>query len=586
MLDWLTPFDYAPQQADYLQRRQPGTGRPFLESFKYNQWVKGGHGQDSTLFCPGIPGVGKTTMACSIINDLLVRFRDLQSRGSVGIAYIYCNYQQQAKRKPYDLLASLLRQLSQARSPLPETVAVLYDKHKHGSTKPSLEEISEALHSVAALYYDVYIVVDALDECEIPGTRARFLSELFRLRHKNRVKILVTSRFVPEITAQFDPYPCFEITANVEDIYRYLEAQLCKLPPSLVHDPEIRAQIKARIMESAGSIFLLAQLQFDSLLDKFTLRDIRAALKMLPTGSNSYHQTYTDTMKRIMSQTPAARELAKQALSWLTSTKRLLTIPELRYALAVEVGQCELDEENLPQIENMVSVCAGLVAVNQQSNTICLAHYTTQEYFDGAANQWFPEADFDMMKICVAYLSFSVFQGGACQTHTEFANRLQSNPLYDYAANNWGHHARKASTLSPEVMRFLHSEMAVEASVQALMGFDHSSPYAPRQMTGLHIAAYFGISQAVDELVRQGHKPSLKDKCNRTALMYAAEQGHDCVVNLLLGIDTADVNSKDEDGSTPLSRAAANGHEACVKLLLESHADVNSQDKNGQTSLH
>lgn len=73
-------------------------------------------------------------------------------------------------------------------------------------------------------------------------------------------------------------------------------------------------------------------------------------------------------MKRIMSQTLAARELAKQVLSWLTFTKRPLTTLELRYALAVEVGQCKLDEENLPQIENIVAVCAGLVAVDQQRN--------------------------------------------------------------------------------------------------------------------------------------------------------------------------------------------------------------------------
>lgn len=307
---------------------------------------------------------------------------------------------------------------------------------------------------------------------------------------------------------------------------------------------------------------------------------------MLPTGPNLYHQTYTDTMKRIMSQTLAARELAKQVLSWLTFTKRPLTTLELRYALAVEVGQCKLDEENLPQIENMVSVCAGLVAIDQQREKIRLAHYTTQHYFKGEANQWFPDADFDMMRICVAYLSFSVFQCGPCQTNEAFANRLRSNPLYDYAANNWGHHARNASTLSPEVIQFLHSEMAVEASVQALMGFDQYSPHTPRQMTGLHLAAYFGISLAVDELVRQGHKPSVKDKCNRTPLTYAAEKGHDAVVNLLLRIDAADINSKDEDGATPLSRAAANGQEACVKLLLDRHADSNSKDKNGETPLH
>ncbi|KFG77469.1 Pfs, NACHT and Ankyrin domain protein [Metarhizium anisopliae] len=596
MLNWLTLFDYAHQQAKYLQERQPRTKLGFQKTSEYKQWLNGNYFK--TLFCPGGPGLGKTILACSIINDLHLQFRH---KKDIGIAYIYFSYRLKDKQEIYDLVASLLRQLSQERSPLPETVSVLYHKHKHGSTIPSLEEISKALHSVVALYQRVYIVVDALDECEKSGTRARFLSELFSLRDKNRVQIFVTSRYISEITEQFKSGPFldvyagtdmfegdqfFKFRASTEEISSYLDSQLCKLPCSLIQNSEIRAQIKARIIESACSTIFLAQLQFNSLLDKFTLREIRAALNMLPTGPNLYHQTYTDTMKRIMSQTLAARELAKQVLSWLTFTKRPLTTLELRYALAVEVGQCKLDEENLPQIENMVSVCAGLVAIDQQREKIRLAHYTTQHYFKGEANQWFPDADFDMMRICVAYLSFSVFQCGPCQTNEAFANRLRSNPLYDYAANNWGHHARNASTLSPEVIQFLHSEMAVEASVQALMGFDQYSPHTPRQMTGLHLAAYFGISLAVDELVRQGHKPSVKDKCNRTPLTYAAEKGHDAVVNLLLRIDAADINSKDEDGATPLSRAAANGQEACVKLLLDRHADSNSKDKNGETPLH
>ena len=148
--------------------------------------------------------MGKTIIACSIINDLLLQFRH---KKDIGIAYIYFSYRLKGKQEIYDLLASLLRQLSQERSPVPETVSVLYDKHKHGSTIPSLEEISKALHSVAALYQRVYIVVDALDEFEKSGTRARFLSELFSLRDKNRVQIFVTSRFISEITEQFKAGP-------------------------------------------------------------------------------------------------------------------------------------------------------------------------------------------------------------------------------------------------------------------------------------------------------------------------------------------------------------------------------------------
>ena len=42
----------------------------------------------------------------------------------------------------------------------------------------------------------------------------------------------------------------------------------------------------------------------------------------------------------------------------------------------------KLDEENLPEIEDMVSVCAGLVTIDEESNIIRLVHYTTQEYFE------------------------------------------------------------------------------------------------------------------------------------------------------------------------------------------------------------
>jgi ankyrin repeat protein len=48
----------------------------------------------------------------------------------------------------------------------------------------------------------------------------------------------------------------------------------------------------------------------------------------------------------------------------------------------------------------------------------------------------------------------------------------------------------------------------------------------------------------------------------------------------------ADVDSRDNDGQTPLSWAARNGHEAVVKLLVETgKADVDSRDNYGQTLL-
>jgi hypothetical protein len=113
----------------------------------------------------------------------------------------------------------------------------------------------------------------------------------------------------------------------------------------------------------------------------------------------------------------------------------------------VEVGESALDEDNLPQIEDMVSVCAGLVTVDDESHIIRLVHYTTQEYFERMQKDWSPNAETEITTTCVTYLSFNVFDSGFCQTDEEFEERLWSNPLYNYAAHNWGCHARKALTL-------------------------------------------------------------------------------------------------------------------------------------------
>ncbi|KAK4140868.1 uncharacterized protein C8A04DRAFT_14539, partial [Dichotomopilus funicola] len=53
----------------------------------------------------------------------------------------------------------------------------------------------------------------------------------------------------------------------------------------------------------------------------------------------------------------------------------------------------------------------------------------------------------------------------------------------------------------------------------------------------------------------------------RTPLSWAAQNGREAVVKLLLGIGKADVNIADSAGRTPLSWAAQNGREAVVKLL-------------------
>jgi ankyrin repeat protein len=339
--------------------------------------------------------------------------------------------------------------------------------------------------------------------------------------------------------------------------------------------------------------FLLAKLYMDSLLSKPTPGDIEDALKHLPRGIRGLDTMYEQAMERINNQIEGSQALANKVLSWITHAKRPLTSAELQHALAVRNGAVNLNEKFVPEIEDLVSDCAGLVTVDEESNIIRLVHYTTQEYFERTWISWFPNAQRDIAMTCVLYLSFDTFQTGFCPTDEDFEARLQSNPLYDYAAQNWGHHARAASE-EQLILSFLESEAKVSASSQAMMAFksySSGSGYSqrvPRQVTGLHLAAYFGLENVVRALLKDGVDLDSKDTYyGETPLWWAAVDGHEAVVKLLLAADgRVDPDSKSKSGQTPLSWAAQKGHEAVVKLLLaDSRVDPDSRYKNGRTPL-
>jgi hypothetical protein len=105
ILNWLTPIDYGPQHSDFLKRRQLGTGQWLLATAEYQTWQ---NTDKQTLFCPGIPGAGKTILTSIVVDDLMTRF---QNDLTIGIAYIYCNFRRKDEQKINDLLASLLKQL-------------------------------------------------------------------------------------------------------------------------------------------------------------------------------------------------------------------------------------------------------------------------------------------------------------------------------------------------------------------------------------------------------------------------------------------------------------------------------------------
>ena len=103
--------------------------------------------------------------------------------------------------------------------------------------------------------------------------------------------------------------------------------------------------------------------------------------------------------------------------------------------------------------------------------------------------------------------------------------------------------------------------------------------------TALHWAAMNGHDQIVDMLLQNGAIPDKMDNIYRfTPLMLAARQGHASVLSLLLK-HPCNVNKTDIHGETPLFDAVRNNQLSCVQLLIDAQADLNHIDHNGRTPI-
>ncbi|KFY74396.1 hypothetical protein V499_05573 [Pseudogymnoascus sp. VKM F-103] len=458
--DWLSSTDFPAQQSDFIGRRQEGTGQWFVVSPEFTNWLQG---TKEDLFCPGIPGAGKTMIAAIAVDHIWKAFQG----DNVGVAYVYCNYKRRETQTTTDLLAAILKQLVQERPLYGKPVTALHMLHTGRRTRPSLDEICTALDSVLSNYSKAYIVIDALDECsDSDGTRSELLAILRGLQAKTDTRLMVTSRFVSRIEQLFEGSPMLEIRASEADVKRFVAGQLHRLPMCVQRDPELQAETQDGIVLAVDGMFLLARLHVDSLRGKTTKKAVRATLKKLPRGSTALNEAYDEAIERIESQLPEESELAKTVLSWITYAMRQLTTKELAHALAVEAGESELDEDNIPDIEDVISVCAGLVTVDEESDVIRLVHYTTQEYFERVREVWNPKAQEEIASTCLTYLSFQTFSTGRCTNDEDFASRIRQNPFVDYAARYWGTHALTVQqTIKEQALPFLSNMNQLACSV-------------------------------------------------------------------------------------------------------------------------
>ena len=172
-----------------------------------------------------------------------------------GLAFIYCDYKQSALQSLERLTGSIIRQLVQQASAIPQSVCNLYEKYRAKGTSASLIEYLELLQSLAQGFNEMYLVIDALDECIDRNGESIWRGLLTKVStYIPNLRLLCTSRHISNMGGILRDSTRIEIRADGADIRTYILAQVKsrdRLLGFCSKDPTLESEILEAVASKA-----------------------------------------------------------------------------------------------------------------------------------------------------------------------------------------------------------------------------------------------------------------------------------------------------------------------------------------------
>jgi hypothetical protein len=227
----------------------PGTGAWFLHSEQYGSWLRDAQ---SVLWLHGMPGRGKSVLSTTILQQIC---NQQQNEPGIAVAYFFFSFKVEASRDPDNLILSLITQLAPQSIELPEAFERLYASFGNGSFTPSPPGALRLLRMILASLPEVFIVLDALDECVSHKQVIETLMELVGWRLDN-VHMIFTSRREQIFIEHLNPILQANQVVDLEnaivdrDIKIYVQDRL--MDSKWKHDEDACKAIKVALNRSNG----------------------------------------------------------------------------------------------------------------------------------------------------------------------------------------------------------------------------------------------------------------------------------------------------------------------------------------------
>lgn len=587
---------------------------------QYVAWAAGTH--SSLLWISAKAGCGKTTIAAHISRMIQVDPVSGDSGaegGRIVLSFFFRKSNQASENTALAALRSITSQLARQK---PRLLALLFKRYESLSVKGAFEwpwdNLSAALVDMldnVAPTSRVYIIVDAIDECEVD--RQRLLEWLKALipdpdtvlweSASAAIKILITSRPGGEILEHLEDHPTLAIrnTETSDDIRTLVLEKLGNLARRRHLRPEVTKSIERFLLTNAHGMFLWVVMIFDE-LEK---RDERLSDEVIAAKLSKIPLSLVDTYTAILRNTPSAREKELWTiLRWVLFGSRGLTVEELESAVCLEFGISKWYDF----AGDLELLCGSLIRNDGPHEEINFVHQTARSFLqaftssstptDFAGVEMNPDAAHaQLAMICVKYLlrEEGVIEelGMLAQTvmtireYLAIMNKiLRDNPFLRYAIESWTFHLGATHAPPRIVVEMLYKLMASGSRRQGIIILHyfinkHGSWSVPQPTTPLHTIAYFNLHWLLEAYPAEyaDDVDSAADMGD-TPLVWASETGSAEAVRWLLEMG-ADTNKCEYDGWSALHWAARNGHMDVAKLLLNHGAHLDQEDSKGHTPL-
>ncbi|KAF7943800.1 uncharacterized protein EAE97_005870 [Botrytis byssoidea] len=425
IIEWIAPYDPSQRHQEIATKlRQPGTGQWFTKGDQFKSWL---NEKASKLWLYGI-----------------------------RLAFFYCDYKDKKTQDPLNILGSLVKQLVLAdRRGFAELEAcwVNYcpDEDIGISNPISTEHLCELLRHISRYFYNVHLVVDALDECRDGRLDiVRLLTELNATKDSN-IKIILASRLEPDIESYLVYFIRLSIAAHRDDLELYVHSKIelrLRETQKVIWNQELREEIAQRLVNEAQIRWVTYQL--DQLCDLDTLRGVRRALHSLPP---TLFETYERILDCINLSSDETKELVHRVLIWTVCAVEPLSLAQLLEAVSIDLSDKHLDRDGIPNEQSILKRCSSLVRKidGPWGIRIELAHFSVKEFLllqvqnDHYATYRVSQDYHNvyMGKICLTYILFEDFRDiSHYTTHPNTKAICEDYALYDYAAKYFSNHLR------------------------------------------------------------------------------------------------------------------------------------------------